>query len=907
MNTGIYQGMSCAKLAQIQNEIKVETNTLAIEVNDIQQIIKKKNEEYTAIQKVIDSKHQEIEVIKNELTELAKSAFPLINKWDELLGEYYAGVSFLLNAICNAANDYHLDMLANYQHKQLPVGDKMENEPIRDAFSELIGEDVEDISCQELEESSNVASKPALVASTTTTNNEEEVEDSEYASSAECVEPSHELEESSDVVIDTALVSSTEIEETPPIEVIEEVPIEELVPSLEVSVDDESEGKEKIEENNGNSTKTNDVEYWRVKDTENNNREIPPKALEIIFKDFTTGKKVFWWIKDSINEVKDSNVPKYLSEQRVCKKIAKKKKDILSPTSKDGDVPLNMICCDKASLLVDRLNYDNPYIPLDDRNGLIDKKMRKVNGLSVTMKDWESMTKDALKTTYGYEPDGNVLAVSRVYILFSVADWFEEKFPSEPISCDMMENFANIISHNVIQMDGNNLTIPKTDIPAKIMNWDTKEMESISPELAKTIAEIESPVITPYNVIGGCGNYVRPLSDGIMETLLKDHTTGKNIIWVNKDYSYPETSEMNLSQIKNAKTILPRAHKPKDCQKDRTKKTAEVFTPLEIVKKMNDQVDEKFDGSDMEYIQRRVLEVTCGEAPFLVNRYDPITGHYIHTGSREGLLDRKLKIVNKNAKNVGNWTKLATIALKSTYGYELQGDNLLIARVNILNTMADYFEGKFPYGAPVTEKMMLKFADIISRNIIQMDGVCMTIPMSDIPAKVMNWETNEMECFNSTTKISAIKKDAIPTSGKKKTGPIYQKDENGNVVAVYAKSQEASKYTGINNSSIRKSYGNFPKYKRLLANDGKYYTFERTEKAETVSCNKPTRSYNKKKIVVVNRQSNEISIYDNVIKASEALGVNKDDIYYHLKAKNHMLNDTYEVMYEDNYKVANTD
>ena len=67
----------------------------------------------------------------------------------------------------------------------------------------------------------------------------------------------------------------------------------------------------------------------------------------------------------------------------------------------------------------------------------------------------------------------------------------------------------------------------------------------------------------------------------------------------------------------NPDKVVPRHMKSATIRKERTKTKAEVFTPIEIVKKMNDYFEMEFTGSDIDYIKRRVLEVTCGEAPYL--------------------------------------------------------------------------------------------------------------------------------------------------------------------------------------------------------------------------------------------------------------------------------------------------
>ena len=54
-----------------------------------------------------------------------------------------------------------------------------------------------------------------------------------------------------------------------------------------------------------------------------------------------------------------------------------------------------------------------------------------------------------------------------------------------------------------------------------------------------------------------------------------------------------------------------------------------------------------------DYINNIVLEITCGEAPYLASRYDTTTGEYIFVNNRIGFLDRKLRIINENIKPLG--------------------------------------------------------------------------------------------------------------------------------------------------------------------------------------------------------------------------------------------------------------
>lgn len=118
--------------------------------------------------------------------------------------------------------------------------------------------------------------------------------------------------------------------------------------------------------------------------------------------------------------------------------------------------------------------------------------------------------------------------------------------------------------------------------------------------------------------------------------------------------------------------------------------------------------------------------ITCGEAPFLVSRYDTTTGEPIPISERIGLLDRKLQLVGKITENEDDWLKLAKRAYESTYGYEFQGDNLLIARVNLIETFAEYMRDRWQREPTAAE--MRPIINIITWNVWQMDGLNGRIP-----------------------------------------------------------------------------------------------------------------------------------------------------------------------------------
>lgn len=246
---------------------------------------------------------------------------------------------------------------------------------------------------------------------------------------------------------------------------------------------------------------------------------------------------------------------------------------------------------------------------------------------------------------------------------------------------------------------------------------------------------------------------------GLVGRLLQDKTTRKNIMFASDSYAdygagYRDDSQMTEGVLLGFDScdIQPRVYKAAAEQTERTRKRAEVFTPAWIVNQMNNHCDAEWfgrpdvfnrkDGQSWtvstepvtflegknwkQYVDSRRLEITCGEAPYIVSRYDTSTGEIIPIERRIGILDRKLRVINENAADEAEWFKWAFRAFQSVYGYEYQGDNLLIARMNLLYTLADYIEAKWHRQA--TRKELEKFLNVICWNFWQMDGLNDTPP-----------------------------------------------------------------------------------------------------------------------------------------------------------------------------------
>ncbi len=260
---------------------------------------------------------------------------------------------------------------------------------------------------------------------------------------------------------------------------------------------------------------------------------------------------------------------------------------------------------------------------------------------------------------------------------------------------------------------------------------------------------------------------ISQLSPELLSTLLKDHTTSRtgeqhNIFWGTSDYErlgegyeYQSPILPELITGKNGNVVMPRVLKHKDTQSMRSRDMAEVFTPSWICNAQNNLIDEAWFGRKdvfntenedhtwttnpstitfpdgktwKDYVRDTRLEITCGEAPYIVSRYDTTTGEAIPLEQRIGLLDRKLRIVGENTETSGEWLEWVQEAYKSIYAYEWQGDNLLIARESMLVSFIEYYQQKF--GKRPLLKSINYIAYIISWNVWQMDGLKGVVPNS---------------------------------------------------------------------------------------------------------------------------------------------------------------------------------
>ena len=273
-------------------------------------------------------------------------------------------------------------------------------------------------------------------------------------------------------------------------------------------------------------------------------------------------------------------------------------------------------------------------------------------------------------------------------------------------------------------------------------------------------------------------NFMAPEVQAVLPLLLADKSTGRNIIWATDppqalSDTVTDKSEMTPAQLHQLgfEAIQARAGKQADAQQQRTRRRGEVFTPAWVCNKMINALDADWFGREgvfnteqpqgwqaregqvefpaskgkaplwQQYIDSRRLEITCGEAPFLASRYDAATGEMIPVQQRIGILDRKLRVVSETVKEEKEWLYWAKRAVQATYGYEYQGDNLLLARTNLLLTFAEHLQARWQRSSTTQE--LKATANIIAWNLWQMDGL-----KRSIPGGKLHPDTEQLDLFS---------------------------------------------------------------------------------------------------------------------------------------------------------------
>lgn len=122
--------------------------------------------------------------------------------------------------------------------------------------------------------------------------------------------------------------------------------------------------------------------------------------------------------------------------------------------------PRMEISCGEAPYLTSR--YDaatGEAIPIGQRIGLLDRKLRVASENCATTTLWLEAAYQALKSIYAYEWQGDSLLIARMNLLSSFVEAYRCRFGRKP-KWQSVKKAAYIISWNIVQMDGLKFVVP---------------------------------------------------------------------------------------------------------------------------------------------------------------------------------------------------------------------------------------------------------------------------------------------------------------------------------------------------------------------------------------------------------------------------------------------------------------
>ena len=173
-----------------------------------------------------------------------------------------------------------------------------------------------------------------------------------------------------------------------------------------------------------------------------------------------------WFERENVFNKETSNPKKWKTNQGKIEFPKNKSwKDYIS------DVRLE-ISCGEAPYITSR--YDTTtgkFIEIENRIGLLDRKLRIINENVSESNEWVEVAKSAYKNTYAYEWQGDSLLLARESMLYTFIENYKHKFGKEPL-LKSIKDIAEIISWNVWQMDGLKGVVPLScgEIKTKTVN-----------------------------------------------------------------------------------------------------------------------------------------------------------------------------------------------------------------------------------------------------------------------------------------------------------------------------------------------------------------------------------------------------------------------------------------------------
>lgn len=214
----------------------------------------------------------------------------------------------------------------------------------------------------------------------------------------------------------------------------------------------------------------------------------------------------------------------------------------------------------------------------------------------------------------------------------------------------------------------------------------------------------------------------------VINELMADQTTGENITWGVQPSYIQRVAAHEFIKYQDLKRIA-RGH------------NRNVHYPLPSNYRyfINAGIPEELlnpnyvsDGSrktithEVSFLRKKWMEADCAEGFTLATVYAPASGRILPVNERTGFIDIKLNLISRLCDSPDAWIILARYAVGSCYGFEVNGDNLFLTRINVLSSILDFFKNKFD--SPLNFQEVEEFANIISWNIFQLDGYTHSIP-----------------------------------------------------------------------------------------------------------------------------------------------------------------------------------
>ena len=131
------------------------------------------------------------------------------------------------------------------------------------------------------------------------------------------------------------------------------------------------------------------------------------------------------------------------------------------------------ISCGEAPYLTSR--YDTTtgeMLPVKDRIGLLDRKLRIVCENTTTLAEWKEWVIKSYQNVYGFEWQGDSLFLARENLILTLFDYYRFNFADNEPDRTFVLKIADIISWNIWQMDGLKFVVPYSCHEEKIVEVD---------------------------------------------------------------------------------------------------------------------------------------------------------------------------------------------------------------------------------------------------------------------------------------------------------------------------------------------------------------------------------------------------------------------------------------------------